>query len=67
VLRKSFMPTGPVPSLGQFIDIEVLALPGSRAKTAVEFAALFERRAFKLTKIVPTKLPLSVVEAERIP
>jgi hypothetical protein len=67
VFLESVVPTGPEPNLGQFIDIEMLALPGGREKTAVEFAANFERCGFKLTKIVPTKSPLSVVEAERMP
>jgi hypothetical protein len=67
VFLESVVPTGPEPNLGQFIDIEMLALPGGREKTAVEFAANFARSGFKLTKIVPTKSTLSVVEAERMP
>ena len=67
VLLESVVPTGPEPNLGKFIDIEMLALRGGRENTGVEFAALLEQSGFKLTKIVPTKSPLSVVEAERMP
>jgi hypothetical protein len=65
VLLESVIPAGSEPNLGKFIDIEMLALPGGRERTAEEFAALFERSGFKLTRIVPMKSPLSVVEAVR--
>jgi hypothetical protein len=65
VLLESVIPTGPEPDLGKFIDIEMLALPGGRERTAEDFAALFDRAGFELVKIVPTKSPLSVVEAIR--
>jgi hypothetical protein len=67
VFLQSVVQTGPEPNLGQLFDIDLLALPGGRAKTAVEFAAHFKRSGFTLTKIVPTKSLLSVVEAERMP
>jgi hypothetical protein len=65
VLLESVIPSGPEPDLGKFIDIEMLALPGGRERTAEEFAALFDRCGFTFKKIVPTKSPLSVVEAVR--
>jgi hypothetical protein len=65
VLLESVIPAGPEPDMGKFIDIEMLALPGGRERTAEEFAALFERSGFKLMKIVPMKSALSVVEAVR--
>jgi len=45
------------------IDLEMLRLPGGKERTAEEFAALFDRAGFKLTRVVPTRCPLSVVEA----
>jgi hypothetical protein len=53
------------PDFGKLIDIEMMALPGGRERTADEFKALFARSGFELTKVVPTKSPLSVVEAVR--
>jgi hypothetical protein len=53
------------PDFGKVLDLEMLALPGGRERTADEFKALFARSGFELTKIVPTKSPLSVVEAIR--
>jgi hypothetical protein len=43
----------------------MLLLPGGRERTADEFKMLFDRSGFELTKIIPTKSPLSVVEAIR--
>jgi O-methyltransferase/methyltransferase family protein len=53
------------PDLGKLIDIEMLALPGGRERSADEFKALLEASGFEMTRIVPTKSPLSVIEAVR--
>ena len=65
ILMESVVPTGPEPDLGKFIDIEMLALPGGRERTAEEFRALVESCGFELTRVVPTKSALSLVEAVR--
>ena len=65
ILLESVVPSGPEPDLGKFIDIEMLAFPGGRERTAEEFRALFDRSGFELTNIVPMKSPLSVIEAVR--
>jgi hypothetical protein len=66
ILLESVVPDGPQPDLGKFIDIEMLMLPGGRERTAGEFKELFAQSGFTLTKVVPTKSPLSVVEAVRM-
>jgi hypothetical protein len=63
ILLESVIAGGATPDLGKFIDIEMLLFPGGRERTAEEFKSLFERSGFRLTKVVPTKSPLSVVEA----
>jgi hypothetical protein len=65
ILLESVIAAGGAPDLGKFIDIEMLALPGGKERSADEFRALFAGAGFELTKIVPTKSPLSVVEAVR--
>jgi hypothetical protein len=42
----------------------MLLFPGGRERTAAEFADLFGRAGFELTRIVPTESPLSVIEAQ---
>jgi hypothetical protein len=65
ILLESVIAAGGTPDLGKFIDIEMLLFPGGRERTADEFKSLFERSGFHLTKVVPTKSPLSVIEAVR--
>jgi O-methyltransferase domain/Dimerisation domain len=65
ILLESVIPAGSAPDLGKFIDIEMLVFPGGRERTADEFRALFARSGFEMTKVVPMKSPLSVVEAVR--
>ena len=50
--------------LGKWADIEMLVLPGGRERTEEEFRSLFARSGFRLTRIIPTKSPQSVIEAE---
>jgi hypothetical protein len=65
ILLDSVIAAGAAPDFGKFIDIEMLALPGGKERSADEFRALFAGAGFELTRIVPTKSPLSVVEAVR--
>jgi hypothetical protein len=65
ILLESVIQSGPGPDLGKSIDIEMLLWPGGRERTAEEFMTLFDGSGFELTKIVPTKSPLSVIEARR--
>jgi hypothetical protein len=63
ILLETVIPPGNAPDMGKLIDLEMLLLPGGRERTADEFAALFARGGFELTRIVPTQSPLSVIEA----
>jgi hypothetical protein len=65
VLLESVIAEGPEPDFGKFLDIEMLALPGGRERTATEFRELFDEAGFELKSIVPTQSPLCVVEAVR--
>jgi hypothetical protein len=63
ILLESVVQPGNVPDFGKLIDLEMLLFPGGRERTADEFADLFARAGFELTRIVPTESPLSVIEA----
>ncbi len=52
------------PSWGKLIDIQMLII-GGRERTKKEFAAMFAQAGLKLTRVVPTKCPLSIVEGVR--
>jgi hypothetical protein len=63
ILLETVIAPGNAPDLGKLIDLEMLMLPGGKERTADEFAALFARAGFELSRIVPTQSPLSVIEA----
>jgi hypothetical protein len=57
---------GNEPHFAKWLDLEMLLLPGGKERTEAELATLFEGAGFKLTRVVPTKGPLFVVEAEKV-
>jgi hypothetical protein len=62
ILIEAVVAPGNRPDLAKFIDIEMLMMTGGRERSADEFRALFEASGLRLTRIVPTTSPLSVVE-----
>jgi O-methyltransferase domain/Dimerisation domain len=52
------------PGWGKLLDIQMLII-GGRERTKKEFAAMFAEADLKLTRVVPTKGPLSIVEGIR--
>lgn len=65
ILLETVIQPGNAPDLGKVADIEMMALPGGRERTAEEFRALFAGAGFRMTSITPTKSPLAVIEAVR--
>jgi len=58
------IPAGNRPDRGKLLDIQMLII-GGRERTKEEFGALFKKAGLKLTRVIPTKCPLSIVEAVR--
>jgi hypothetical protein len=54
------------PAWGKLLDVAMLTYTGGgRERTTAEFAALFKQAGLKLTRVVTTKCPLSIVEGVR--
>ena len=51
-----------VPDNAKVLDLEMLVLPSGQERTEPEFAALFAASGWKLSRVVPTKSPKSVIE-----
>ena len=49
--------------LGFQLDIEMLITVGGRERTRAEYANLFARAGFRLTRVVDTVTPVSIIEA----
>lgn len=64
ILLEAVVSPGNEPDFAKILDLEMLLLPGGRERTEQEFRDLFARAGFEMTRIVPTKSPLSVIEAK---
>lgn len=64
LVAETVLPEGAVPSMGKLLDVGMLVMtPGGRQRTEVEYHALFSRAGLRLTHIVPSSCPVSLVEA----
>ncbi len=63
ILIESVISTDNSPELGKLIDLEMMTFTGGRERTEEEFRKLFASAGLRLSRIVPTKAPLWVVEA----
>ena len=58
------VPPSNTPHYGKLLDLEMLVLtPRGRERTKAEFAKLLRGAGFRLSRVVPTEGPLSIVEA----
>jgi O-methyltransferase domain len=64
VLLEFVVPPGNQPHPAKIIDIEMLFFPGGRERMEQEWRDLFAAAGFRLSRIVPTSAPFSVIEAE---
>lgn len=67
LLVEMVLPPGDAPFAGKWLDLEILVCFGGRERTAAEYETLLSRAGFRLTRIVPTHTPSSVVEAVPVP
>jgi O-methyltransferase domain len=65
ILVEAVITPGNEPHFAKWLDLEMLLLPGGRERTEVQFAQLFEQAGFRLTRVVQTKSPVCVLEAEK--
>jgi hypothetical protein len=66
ILVEAVVPAGNEPHFSKFIDLNMLVMTGGRERTEAEFRDLYERAGFRLTRIVPTESPFSVIEGVRV-
>ncbi len=63
IVLDAVIAPGAEPDFAKFLDIEMLALPGGRERSEPEFRALLAGAGLRLTRVVPTTAPMSVLEA----
>lgn len=63
LVMEHVLPAGNEPALDAvMMDITMLILAGGRERSEAEYGRLFERSGFRLTRVIPTGSPLSIVE-----
>jgi hypothetical protein len=60
---EEVIPPGNQPSLGKLYDLHMLVLAGGRERREDEYRALLAAADLELTRIIPTEVPRSVLEA----
>lgn len=66
ILVEAVVPQTSEPHFSKFIDLNMLVMTGGRERTEEEFRKLYEDSGFKLTRIVPTESPFSVIEGVKM-
>lgn len=62
ILIEAVVPETSEPHFAKFIDLNMLVMTGGRERTEAEFSQLYEAAGFKLTRVVPSDSPFSVIE-----
>ncbi len=65
ILVEAVVPASNEPHFSKFIDLNMLVMTGGRERTEEEFRALYKTAGFRLTRVVPTDSPFSVIEGAR--
>jgi O-methyltransferase. len=63
LIVEMVLPEGDAPHPGKMLDLIMLIAPGGQERTEREYGALLGKAGFRLTRVVPTASPVSVVEA----
>jgi hypothetical protein len=53
-----------VPHPAKMLDIVMLAVPGGRERTPDEYSELLAKAGLRMTRVIPTQSPVSIIEAE---
>jgi len=65
ILVEAVVPASNEPHFSKFIDLNMLVMTGGRERTEEEFRALYDAAGFRLTCVVPSDSPFSVIEGIR--
>ena len=62
ILVEAVVPETSEMHFSKFIDLNMLVMTGGRERSENEYRRLYEDSGFKLTRVVPTESPFSVIE-----
>jgi hypothetical protein len=61
---EGVVPTGNEPSVSKRYDLSMMVMVGGKERTEVEYRTLFAAGGFRLTRIVPTRTWVAIIEGE---
>jgi hypothetical protein len=64
IIVDSVVPENDEPDFSKFFDLDMLVMTGGKERTAREFDQLLAAAGFRFLRVIPTKTPTSMVEAE---
>jgi hypothetical protein len=59
---EGVVPPGNGPSFTKLLDLTMLVIPGGKERTEAEYRDLYQRAGLRLTRVVPTRSEVSVIE-----
>ncbi|PRC45690.1 hydroxyneurosporene methyltransferase, partial [Mycobacterium sp. ITM-2017-0098] len=63
VLLEMVLPERASSFIGHMLDLEMLLMVSGKERTRAEYEQLLRQAGFRLTRVIPTVSPISVVEA----
>ena len=63
LIVEMVLPPGDAAHPGKILDMVMLVLIGGQERTETEYARLLDKAGFRLSRLVATQSPVSVVEA----
>ena len=65
LLAEMVLPEGDAPHPGKMLDMVMLTVAGGEERNSSQYEALLNEAGFRMTRVVPTASPVSLVEAVR--
>ena len=63
LIVESVVPSGNEPHFSKGMDMHMLIMTGGRERTAAEYRSLLTMCGFRVTRVLPTDSPVSIIEA----
>jgi hypothetical protein len=63
LIVEMIVPTGNDPSPAKGLDLVMLTMEGGKERTEKEYRELLEAAGLRLTRVIPTRSPFSIIEA----
>jgi hypothetical protein len=64
LIVETIVPPGNEPSFAKWLDVNMLVIPGGRERTEAQYRDLLRAAGFRLTRVVPTRMEVSVIEGQ---